>query len=292
MGSVGGVPALSDLVDLSSPPEKVATGFQFTEGPLWLKKGGLIFSDIPANKIFKWSPGAEAVVFRDPSGNSNGLTRDSKGRIIACEHGNRRVSRTDANGKVIAIAERYQGHRLNSPNDAVVKSDGSIYFTDPPYGVAQEDREMDFQGVYRLSASGELTLLAKDMDRPNGLAFSPDEKILYVADSSKKRLIMAYNVKPDGTLANGRVFAELRAEKPGVPDGLKVDKKGNIYSSGPGGIWVFTPSGVHVGTVDLPEVPTNCAWGDGDCRSLYITAQKSVYRIRCRVGGLGDWNRR
>ncbi|MDO8586636.1 MAG: SMP-30/gluconolactonase/LRE family protein [Armatimonadota bacterium] len=285
--SIGGVPALSDLVDLSATPEKVATGFQFTEGPLWLKKGGLIFSDIPADKIFKWSPGADAAVFRDPSGNSNGLTRDAKGRIVACEHGNRRVSRTEAGGKVVTIADRYQGHRLNSPNDAVVKSDGSIYFTDPPYGVDAKDRELDFQGVYRLSASGDLTLLAKDMDRPNGLAFSPDEKVLYVADSSKKRLIMAFDVKADGTLTNGRLFAELKSDKPGSPDGMKVDKKGNIYSTGPGGIWIFTPCGVHVGTVEIPEMTSNCGWGDADCKSLYVTAQKSVYRIRCRVGGSG-----
>lgn len=275
---------MADIIKPGTVVQKVAGGFQFTEGPVWMPGGYLLFSDIPANKIYMLI-GGKAEVFREPSGNSNGLTLDRKGRLIACEHGDRRVSRTEADGKVTAIAERYQGHRLNSPNDSVVKSDGSVYFTDPPYGVDAKARELDLQGVYRLSPEGELTLLTKEFDRPNGLAFSPNEKTLYIADSSNRRHLQAFDVKPDGSLANGRLFAELKSDKPGVPDGLRTDKRGNIYSSGPGGIWVFTPDGTHLCTIATPEVPTNCSWGDADLKSLYITAQTSVYRIRCRIGG-------
>lgn len=274
---------ISDILAPDAALERVATGFQFTEGPVWMPEGYLLFSDIPANKIYKLV-GDKGEVYREPSGNSNGLTLDKKKRLIACEHGNRRVSR-EGDGKVIAIAERYEGKRLNSPNDAAVKSDGGIYFTDPTYGVAPENRELDFQGVYRLSPKGELTLLTKDFLQPNGLVFSPDEKTLYIADSSKRKHIKAYDVKSDGTLANGRLFAEPKSDKSGVPDGMKVDKKGNLYSTGPGGIWVYAPSGKLIGAIDTPEVPTNCAWGDRDRKTLYITAQKSIYRIRCRIGG-------
>jgi len=276
---------MCDIIEPETVVERVATGFQFTEGPLWIDAGYLIFSDIPANKIYKWTPDGSVAVFREPSGNSNGLTIDAKGRIIACEHGNRRVSRQEAGGKSVRIAERYQGHRLNSPNDAVVKSDGSVYFTDPPYGVGDKERELDFQAVYRLSPTGKLTLLTKDFDRPNGLAFSPDEKALYIADSSDRRHIKAYDVKADGTLANGRLFAELTSDKPGAPDGMKVDKAGNVYSTGAGGVWVFTPGGQHIGTIEFPELPANCAWGDADRKTLYVTARTSVYRVRLKIGG-------
>lgn len=277
-------PLLSDLVE-PGVPEKMAAGFQFTEGPLWMPDGYLIFSDIPANKIYKLVPGGKAEVFKEIDSGPNGLVLDAKGRVVICEQMGREVSRIEPDGKVVTIAERFKGRRLNSPNDAALRSDGSIYFTDPPYGVQPKDRELGFQGVYRLLPNGELTLLIKDLDRPNGIAFSPDEKRLYVADSSDLKFIKVFDVKADGSLANGRLFAELKSNEPGVPDGLKIDKNGNVFSTGPGGIWIFSPDGTHIGTVETPEVPANCAWGDSDYKSLYITARTSVYRIRCKTGG-------
>jgi sugar lactone lactonase YvrE len=267
--------------------EKVAGGFQFTEGPVWMAEGYLIFSDIPADTIYKWSPGqAQAEVFRRPSGHSNGLTLDRQGRLLACEH-DRRVSRTGPDGTVLTLAERYQGKRLNSPNDIVVKSDGGIYFTDPPYGLPgqSEGKELDFHGVYRIEPDGSLILLDASFERPNGLAFSPDERVLYVDDTSKGH-IRAFDVKSDGTLSNGRVFAELeRPGAAGAPDGMKVDVHGNVFCTGPGGIWVVAPSGEILGTIEVPEVPANLAWGDSDLKTLYITAQTGLYRIRLRTGG-------
>lgn len=275
--------SLAGLVE--GEPERVATGFQFTEGPLWHPDGYLLFSDIPANQIRKWTPGGEVTIFREPSGNSNGLTFDRQGRLIACEHGNRRVSRTEKDGTIVTLADRYQGKRLNSPNDVVVKSDGSIYFTDPPYGVRPEDRELDFQGVYRWAPDGTLTLLVDDFEKPNGLAFSPDEKTLYIADTDRRH-VRAFDVQPDGTLANGRTFAELKSDAPGGPDGMKVDVEGNLYVTGPGGTWVFDPTGKHLGTIVTPEAPANCAWGDADGKTLYLTARTSVYRVRVKVAGV------
>lgn len=275
---------LADLLE-SAEPERIATGFQFTEGPVWHPDGYLLFSDIPANRIYRWTPGGKLEVFREPSGNSNGLTFDRRGRLIVCEHGNRRVSRTEPDGTVIPLATHYRGKRLNSPNDVVVKSDGSIYFTDPPYGVQPEQRELDFQGVYRLAPDGTLTLLVDDFDRPNGLAFSPDEKILYLDDTARRH-VRAFEVRPDGTLANGRVWAELHSESRGGPDGMTVDLKGNLYVTGPGGTWVFDPTGRHLGTIVTPEQPANCAFGGPDQRTLFITARTSVYRVRIKVPGL------
>ncbi len=286
------------ITDLLAPeePECLVTGFQFTEGPVWHPDGYLLFSDVPANRIYRWSPKQGLALFREPSGYANGLTLDQQGRLLACEHGNRRVSRTEADGQVVTLADRYQGRRLNSPNDLVVKSDGAIYFTDPPYGLGPtEQQELPFQGVFRLSPDGTLTLLADDFDRPNGLAFSPDETILYVSDSNRDH-VRAFDVQADGTLARGRVLAEMRL--PGyyamghrrrvnvnVPDGMKVDMEGNLYVTGPGGLWLFRPDGTEVGLLVLPEFPANCAWGDADRRSLYITARTSLYRVRCRVPG-------
>jgi sugar lactone lactonase YvrE len=267
--------------------EKVAGGFQFTEGPVWVTDGYLLFSDIPADTIYEWRPGsASAEVFRRPSGHSNGLTLDRQGRLLACEH-DRRVSRTNVDGSVVALAERYQGRRLNSPNDIVSKSDGSIYFTDPPYGLPrqEEGKELDFNGVYRLSPDGVLTLLDDSFERPNGLAFSPDERVLYVDDSNKGH-IRAFDVQADGTLANGRVFAELvNPGAEGVPDGMKVDVRGNVFCTGAGGIWVLDPAGERLGVIEVPEVPANLAWGDTDLKTLYITARTGLYRIRVRTGG-------
>lgn len=271
----------------SSKLEKIATGLQFTEGPVWnVSQGFLLFSDIHANCILKWSPTDGVRIFREPSGNPNGLTYDKEGCLLVCEHGNRRLSRIDKGGSYKVLVDRYCGKRLNSPNDVVVKSDGTVYFTDPPYGIKQEDQELPFQGVYHLNpASGELTLLVDDFDRPNGLAFSPDENVLYIADSSARRHVRAFKVKDDGTLSSDRVFTQIRSELPGNPDGMKVDVEGRLYVAAAGGVWIFSPDGEHLGTIKTPEIPANCAFGDRDWKSLYITARTSVYWTRLSVQG-------
>lgn len=278
--------SIQAILDDNTQVEKVAVGFEFTEGPLWHPKGFLLFSDIPANTIYKWTPNQKPKIFRRPSGNANGNTLDREGRLLAAEHGNRRVSRTAKDGTVVTLASYYQGKRLNSPNDLVVKSDGSIYFTDPPYGISSEQEELGFYGVYRLAPDGKLTLLVKDFVRPNGIAFSPDEKKLYVNDSEAGH-IRIFDVKPDGILENGRIFAEQKdPSKKGVPDGMKVDLQGNVYSTGPGGVWVFSPSGNLLGKIEVPEAPANLAWGDSDYKTLYITARTSLYRIRLKNAGV------
>jgi len=286
-------PEFWKLVPKDAVIEKVADGFHFTEGPVWHKTGYLVFSDIPGDNIVKvtWDKAGKPTVgvHRKVSGNSNGLTYDKDSRLIACEHGNRRVTREEKDGTVTVLASHFEGKRLNSPNDIVVKSDGSIYFTDPPYGCPDPQREIKFQGVYRLSTDGKLTVLADDFDRPNGLAFSPDEKVLYIADSSARMHIRAFDVKPDGTLANGRIFAEMRTGEPGAPDGMKVDEKGNLWATGQGGVWVFDKTGKHLGTIKPPEVPANCAWGEKDGKTLYMTARTGLYRIRTNVKGIRPW---
>jgi len=267
--------------------EQVAKGFQFTEGPVWHPSGFLLFSDIPASTIYQWNPSAsQAVAYRTPSGHSNGLTLDGENRLIACEH-DRRLSRTEPDGTVVTLADRYLGQRLNSPNDVVVRSDGSIYFTDPPYGLPNqsEGKELSFNGVYRLAPDGALVLLDASFVRPNGLAFSPDEKTLYIDDSDQGH-IRAFDVLPDGSLANGRVFAELKdPAKDGVPDGMKVDTQGNVFCTGPGRIWVIDPQGRLVGKIETPEAAANLAWGDADGKTLYITARTGLYRLRTSTGG-------
>lgn len=267
--------------------ERVATGFKFTEGPIWFaEENYLLFSDIPANKIFQLTPDGKLTIFREPSHNSNGLTRDKQGRLIACEHGTRRVTRTEKDGSITVLADKFQGKNLNSPNDVVVKSDGAIYFTDPPYGIKPEQQEQPIQGVYRLSPDGnEIIVVADDFIKPNGLAFSPDEKQLYI-DDSERRHIRVFDVQADGTLANGRIFYDMNIKKPGLPDGMKVDVQGHIYCTGAGGVWVFDRNGNHLGTIVTPEQPANCAWGDEDWQSLYITAQTSVYKIRVNIPGI------
>jgi sugar lactone lactonase YvrE len=266
--------------------EKLADGFAFTEGPIWRRQGDLLFSDIPNSKIMRWAAGQPAETFRHPSGKSNGLTLDHQGRLVACEHETRRVTRTEADGTVTVIAEHCDGKRLNSPNDVVVKSDGSIYFTDPPYGIKPEQQELDFQGVYRLAADGTLTCLTRDFERPNGLAFSPDETLLYIADSSARKHVRVYEVRGDGALGEGRLFAEPRAEAQGAPDGMKVDVAGRLYTTGPGGVWVYAPSGEHLGTILPPEGPANCAFGDADGQTLFMTARTGLYSIRLEVEGI------
>ncbi len=277
------------LVPKEPKLEQLATGFGFTEGPVWCGDH-LLFSDIPQNHIMLWrmsGQGSEITIFRNPSGNSNGLTRDKSGRLLACEHGNRRVSRTEKNASVSAIAERYKGQRLNSPNDVVVRSDGTIYFTDPPYGLENHTvgKETPFNGVYRIKPDGELVLLFDDFDRPNGLAFSPDEKTLYVDDSTRCH-IRAFDVDRAGNLSKGRVFVDIKSPEEGVPDGMKVDRQGNVYCTGPGGLWVIDPAGKPLGRIVLPEVPANVAWGDSDWKTLYITARTSIYRLRLTVPGI------
>ena len=267
--------------------KQIATGFHFTEGPIWFREGNfLLFSDIPANQILHLTMDGKVRVFRQPSGNSNGLTRDRQGRLIACEHSNRRVTRTENNGSLTVLVDSFQGNRLNSPNDVVVKRDGSIYFTDPPYGIQPTQQEQPIQGVYRLSPDGrDLKVVAHDFDRPNGLAFSQDERKLYVADSSSRRHIRVFDVRADGTLGTGQLFYDMNIDEPGVPDGMKVDERGYLFCTGPGGIWVFDPGGRHLGSVLIPELPANCAWGDKDFRSLYVTARTSVYKVRVNIPG-------
>jgi sugar lactone lactonase YvrE len=277
---------LGEIIAPNTQVEKVAEGFKFTEGPVWHPDGFLLFSDIPANTIYKWQPEQKTEIFRQPSGNANGNTLDRSQRLISAEHGNRRVSRTEKDGQIVTLASHYQGKRLNSPNDLAIKSDGSIYFTDPPFGIEPEQEELGFYGVYRLAPNGTLTLLVDDFVRPNGIAFSPDEKKLYVNDSEKGH-IRVFDVNPDGMLANGKVFAKLKPpSEEGAADGMKVDIKGNVYSTGSGGVWIFSPNGDLLGIIKTPEPPANLAWGDSDYQTLYITARHSLYRVRLKIEGI------
>ena len=295
-------PALDSIVPRDATIEKLAEGFLFTEGPIWIPDGHLLFSDPNTNTIYRWSDNDGLSVFRTKSGytgvdiaeygqpGSNGLTLDRDGRLTINEHGNRRVTRLEKNGSLTILADRYDGKRLNSPNDLVYKSDGSLYFTDPPFGLPKffDDprKETPFSGVYRWS-DGKLQLLTTDVTGPNGLAFSPDEKYFYLGNwDEKKKIVMRYEVKSDGTLANGRVFFDM-TNAPGEDaiDGLKVDQQGNVYVSGPGGLWILSPTGTHLGTIVGPEHPHNFAWGDADGRTLYLTAQTGLYRIRLGIQG-------
>ncbi|MEA5578906.1 SMP-30/gluconolactonase/LRE family protein [Anabaena sp. UHCC 0451] len=279
-------PKFKELFPKNAKLEKVATGFQFTEGPVWIEQEKcLLFSDIPANKIYKLSHKNQVSLFKEPSYNSNGLTRDIQGRLLACEHGKRRVTRIETDGSVTILASVFQDKKLNSPNDIVVKSNGYIYFTDPPYGIKPEQQEQPTQGVYRLSPDGEeIVLLVSDFNKPNGLAFSTDETKLYIDDSQECH-IRFFDVLKDGTLDNGRIFYDMKTDKAGLPDGMKIDTQGNIFCTGGGGVWVFSPEGEHLGTIATPEPPANCAWGDSDQRSLYITARTSIYKIRVNISG-------
>lgn len=266
-------------------PEQLATGFQFTEGPVWQADGALYFSDIPANRTYRWTAEEGAQVWTEPTGNANGMTLDREGQLLRCEHSGRRVARVAADGTPTTVVDRYQGKRLNSPNDIVVKSDGVIYFTDPPYGIKPEEREQPCNGVYRILPDGTIDLLVDDFDRPNGLAFSPDEAILYI-DDSPRRHVRAFDLRSDGTLRNSRIIADMDHPQPGSPDGMKIDIEGNLYVTGATGVWVFEPDGTLLGVIATPERPANCAWGDADRKSLYLTAQTSLYRIRTKVAGV------
>jgi len=281
--------ALRHIVPEEATPEQIAAGLTFTEGPLWYGNY-LLFSDIPQNRIVKLSllsNGPEITTFRSPSGNSNGLTLDKSRRLIACEHGTRRVTRTETDGSIKILAERYQGNRLNSPNDVVVRSDGSVYFTDPSFGLGTPPawKEIAFNGVFRVAPDGELVLLADDFDLPNGIAFSPDESVLYVNDTSQGH-IRAFDVNEEGDISNGRVLIELKGKEVGRPDGMKVDRQGNVYCTGPGGIWIAQPDGRALGRVLMSEQPANFAWGDYDWQTLYITARTGIYRMRMLTPGI------
>ncbi|MEW5741878.1 MAG: SMP-30/gluconolactonase/LRE family protein, partial [Myxococcota bacterium] len=270
------------LVDAGTP-------FSFTEGPLWLPaEGALLFTDIPNNRIWRLAPPATFTVFREPSGRANGLAMDPQGRLLACEHDNRRVSRTLADGGLETVADRWDGGRLNSPNDAIVRSDGTVYFTDPPYGVpAGQQRELNFQGVFRVDPSGALHLVASDMNRPNGVMLSLDERTLYVADTAAN-LVRAWDVAPDGATSNPRTLVPTTTVGGGGGggDGMALDLAGNLYVTTNGGVKVFRPDGGYRGRIVLPEAPANVSFGDADGRTLYVTARAGLYRVRLLVPGL------
>lgn len=292
-------PGLHDLVAADAAITRAISGLIFTEGPVW-RGGGLLFSDIPNQRIAQLRllpEGPELTTFA--KGHSNGLTLDRNGQVLAAEHGGRRVSRIADNGARTVLAEKFEGKRLNSPNDIVVKSNGDIYFTDPPYavqaatpGAARPEgwwkasilgKELAFHGVYRLTPAGELHLLVNDFALPNGLAFSPDESVMYVCDSAYKH-IRAFDLKPDGGLLGGRILLDMASSDPGVPDGMKVDLQGNIFCTGPGGIWVAQADGTLLGRIILPELPANVGWGE-DGSVLFATARTSVYRIPTKTRG-------
>jgi gluconolactonase len=297
-------PALDRLVPSCARIERIAAGFGFTEGPVWMPGGYLLFGDLPNNVIRRWDPVTRSVsVVRTRSGyaaadrppgfsmGSNGMTLDRDGRLTVCEPGNRRVTRTEPDGAMTVLADRYQGRRLNSPNDLVYRrSDGSLYFTDPPHGLLKEDadpdKELPFNGVYRWS-DGALQLVVRDLTRPNGIAFSPDERFLYLSNSDPARKIwMRYEVNGDGSLADGNVLLDLDGEPGQAPDGLKVDVEGNLYLTGPSGLWIVSPAGEVLGVIRTQQEPSNVAWGEDDRRTLYLTAPNEIYRIRLEIPGI------
>ncbi|UBF24310.1 SMP-30/gluconolactonase/LRE family protein [Kovacikia minuta CCNUW1] len=297
-------PALDAIVPQNAKIEKLASGFQFTEGPVWVRDGGyLLFSDPNANTIYRWSSDGQVSIFRTKSGytgvdigeykqpGSNGLTLDQEGRLTINEHGNRRVTRLEKNGVLTVLADRYEGKRLNSPNDLVYRSDRALFFTDPPFGLPNvfddSRKELPYSGVYCLN-NGNLKLLTRELSGPNGIAFSPNEKYLYVGNWDEKyKVVMRYEVKPDCSLSNGRVFYDMtKASGEDAIDGIKVDRQGNLYVSGPGGLWILSPQGKHLGTIIGPEHPHNLAWGDADGKTLYLAAQTSLYRIRLNIPGI------
>jgi gluconolactonase len=307
-------PRFDRLVPRDAAIEKLADGFDWSEGPVWVKRGSyLLFSDVPMNTVFKWQEGEKPTVFLKPSGytgsearggepGSNGLNIDDQGRLILCQHGDRRVARLVDDGKSFeTIADRYDGKRFNSPNDSAFLRNGDLYFTDPPYGLLKKNddpaKELKFNGVYRVARDRTVTLLTKEMTYPNGIAFAPDEKTLYVANSDPDKPIwMAFPVQGDGTLGKGRVFfdasALVKAGKKGLPDGMKVDRAGNLFATGPGGVLVFDPDGTHLGTFNTNEATANCGFGD-DGGTLYITADMYLARVRLSTKGrvAGDFDK-
>lgn len=265
--------------------EKLATGFQFTEGPVWFSEYGgfLVFSDIPGDELKRWSQADGVSVFRSPSYNANGNTLDRQGRLVTCEHGSRTVTRTDKDGTICTLAHAFEGKRLNSPNDAVVKSDGSVWFTDPPYGINAAQKEQSRNFVFRFEPkTGGLKPVVDDFDMPNGLCFSPDEAKLYIADSGEPRHLRVFDVRSDGTLTGGGVFCEIDA---GVPDGIRADTKGRVYSTAGDGVQIFAPDGRLIGKILVPEAAANCCFGGPGHHTLFITAQTSLYAIHLMSTG-------
>lgn len=300
-------PRFDKLVPPDAKLEKLADGFTWVEGPIWNREGQfLLFSDIPANSVHKWQEGKGVSLFLKPSGytgsarftgkepGSNGLALDAAGRLVLCEHGDRRIARLERDGRQTLLADRYEGKRLNSPNDLVFKSNGDLYFTDPPFGLpkAFDDphKELPFQGVYRVSKDGRVSVLIKDLKAPNGIAFSPDEKVLYVSDVDPKRSAWwVYDVKEDGTVAKGRIFFDATRWRKNPffgPDGLKVDKGGNLFGARPGGISIFAPDGTHLGNIEIGGPTSNLNWGN-DGSVLYITGGSAIYRLRTNTKGAG-----
>lgn len=298
---------INHLIPQGAVLEKIADGFTWLEGPAWNSKGQyLLFSDIPANAVYMWKEGKGTSLFLKPSGysgstpftgkepGSNGLIFDAEGRLVLCEHGDRRISRIVQDGSKETIVDRFEGKRLNSPNDVVFASNGDMYFTDPPFGLpgtfTDPVKELDFQGVYRYSVNGTLMLLTKNIKAPNGIAFSPDGNTLYVTDVDENRSAwLAYDVAGDGGLSNERIFfdaTEFKKRWPGGPDGMKVDTRGNIFGAGPGGVHVFSSDGTHLGSIITGVATSNCVWGD-DGSTLYITASTAVYRIKTKTKGAG-----
>jgi gluconolactonase len=296
-------PAIDAIVPTNPKIFKLAEGFQFTEGPIWTKNGDFLFSDPNANKIYKYETNGVLSVFKNNSGylgkdiaeygqpGSNGLTLDPQGRLTINEHGNRRVTRVEKDGTLTVLADRFEGKRLNSPNDLVYRSDGTLFFTDPPFGLPtfykDPRKELPFSGVFALHR-GQLKLLSTDLKGPNGIAFSPDERYLYVGNwDPEKKIVMRYDVNPDATLSNGKVFFDMTsAAGEDAIDGIKVDQQGNLYVSGPGGLWVLSPAGKHLGTIIAPRHPHNFAWGGEDGKTLYLTAQSAIYRMPLNIPGL------
>ena len=296
-------PGIDAIVPLNPKIFKLAEGFQFTEGPIWVKPGYLLFSDPNANKIYKYTADGALSVFKNNSGysgkdiaeyfqpGSNGLTLDPQGRLTINEHGNRRITRVEQDGKLTVLADRFEGKRLNSPNDLIYRSDGTLFFTDPPFGLPKfyDDprKELPYSGVFALY-KGQLKLVSTDLKGPNGIAFSPDEKYLYVGNwDPEKKIVMRYEVNPDATLSNGKVFFDMTSA-PGEDaiDGIKVDEQGNLYVSGPGGLWVISSAGKHLGTIVAPKHPHNLAWGGDDGKTLYMTAQGTLYRMPLNIPGI------
>ena len=283
---------LERIVTLDRDVEQLGTGYGGemgpAEGPVWWReKGYLLFSDISNDRRLKWTPGLGVTVYQESTNRANGLTRDRQGRLIACEHESRRVTRVEPDGSITVIANSYRGWRLNRPNDAVVRSDGSIFFTDP--ATFDVESELDLFGVYRVTPDlSRINLLIRDFVLPNGLAFSPEESVLYISDSRRGH-IRAFDVEPNGTLAlaTDRVFHELDGDGSGVPDGMKVDVEGNVYCTGPGGIWIIDASGKLLGRILTgPEPPSNVAWGEDDWKTLFYTTRHSLGRIRLKIGGV------
>jgi gluconolactonase len=304
-------PRFSRLVPEGAEVERIVEGHEWVEGPVWVRDGGyLLFSDVVKNGIYRWKEGEGEEVFLEPSGysgteqfagaepGSNGLAIDAAGRLVFARHGDRQIARLEPDGSITVLADRYRGKQLNSPNDLVFHSSGDLYFTDPPFGLpgSYDDpaKELPHQGVYRLGRDGEVTLMAADLRAPNGIAFSPDERTLYVSNADAGRLVwMAYAVQPSGTLAKGRVLFDgttVFAGRRGTADGMKVDVYGNIFGVGPGGVYVFTPKGALLGWIDFAGNVGNVAWGE-DGSTLFIAANSAVYRVRLSTRGAG-WSRK